>query len=89
MSGIKVGVMRPKNRTPYVKIEGFLNFGGPAGGSALERASPPTGRGKFPEKKFIVFLGKGGGTLAVALSCVVVRHAMGCESQLKKRWLSY
>ena len=42
MSGTKVGVMRRKNRTPYMKIEGFPNFGGPAGGSALERASPPT-----------------------------------------------
>ena len=29
------------------------NFGGPAGGSALERASPPTGRGKLKKKKLL------------------------------------
>ena len=32
----------------------FLLLGGPAGGSALERASPPDGRGKISEEKFLM-----------------------------------
>ena len=32
----------------------FLLLGGPAGGSALERASPPGGRGKISEEKFLL-----------------------------------
>ena len=32
------------------------NFGGPAGGSALERASPPTGRGKIQKISFLYFI---------------------------------
>ena len=29
----------------------FVVLGGPAGGSALERASPPTGRGEFQKER--------------------------------------
>ena len=56
-----------KKRSPAT----FLLLGGPAGGSVLERASPPNGRGKISREEVLYFEQKGGGgaPTTVALNC--------------------